>query len=109
MKHSSVLIVIYIQRNLSTNGRHHVTDSSKAEALSAQFSSVFTQEELGDLPNLLPSQYPSVGDIWFTQNGITKLLENIRPDKAAGPDELPAHVLKELAVELSGVLAFLFQ
>ena len=94
---------------LSTNGRHHVTDSSKAEALSAQFSSVFTHEELGDLPNLLPSQYLSVGDIWFTQNGIIKLLENIRPDKAAGPDELPARVLKELAAELSGILAFLCQ
>ena len=48
-------------------------------------------------------------DILFTQPGIEKLLLNIKPSKAAGPDKLPARVLKEVGREISAVLAFIFQ
>ena len=37
------------------------------------------------------------------------LLDNIKPNKAAGPDELPAGVLKEVSKEISGVLSMIFQ
>ena len=94
---------------LSTAGQHHVTGTSKAEALSQQFLSAFTQEDTDNMPATSHQQYNSIKDIIFTPNGITKLLQQIRPGKAAGPDELPARVLKEMACEISGMLTFLFQ
>ena len=94
---------------LFSGGNHHVTDATKAEALSSQFSSAFTVEPESGIPSLGPSPYPDISDIIFTQNGISKLLLNIRPCKAAGPDELPARVLKELANEISAPLTFLYQ
>ncbi len=94
---------------LSTAGQHHVTDTSKAEALSQQFLSTFTQEDTDNMPSISHQQFNSIQEIIFTQNGITKLLQQIRPGKAAGPDELPARVLKEMACEISGMLTFLFQ
>ena len=47
--------------------------------------------------------------IHFTQPGIEKLLLSINPTKAAGPDELPSKVLKEIGREIAGALAFVVQ
>ena len=56
-----------------------------------------------------PSPYGVMDNIRFTQPGIEKLLKNINQTKAAGPDELPARILKETAKEISGVLSNIFQ
>lgn len=48
-------------------------------------------------------------DITLFDQGIQKLLESVRPDKACGPDQIPARVLKESAFQLAPVLASLFQ
>jgi hypothetical protein len=37
----------------------------------------------------------------ITTNGITKLLKNLNPYKAQGPDNLSPRILKELADEIS--------
>ena len=48
-------------------------------------------------------------DININLNGITKLLNNLRPDKAAGPDEIKPIVLRELRVEIAPVIQLIFE
>ena len=43
-----------------------------------------------------------------TEPGVLKLLNNINPSKAGGPDGLPARALKELATEIAPVLSTIF-
>jgi hypothetical protein len=47
-------------------------------------------------------------DILFMENGITKLLANLNPHKAAGPDNIMPRVLKERAIEISPILTLIF-
>ena len=46
---------------LQDNHGHHVTNQAKAETLSRQFSSVFTEEAVGEIPSKDPSPYPNIG------------------------------------------------
>lgn len=71
------------------NNRVCAYNRAKAEALHQQYESVFTREDLCSTPSLGPSPYP--------YRLIMKLLQNIDTSKAAGPDLLPARILKEAA------------
>ncbi|KAL8575234.1 hypothetical protein ACOMHN_042355 [Nucella lapillus] len=54
-------------------------------------------------------QQPPQGDITITTAGVEKLLKNLDPSKAGGPDELSPRVLKEVAVEIAPSFALLYQ
>ena len=45
------------------------------------------------MPAMNDSLFTSAPDIHFSAHGIKKQLENIQPDKASGPDMIPAKVL----------------
>ena len=45
----------------------------------------------------------------INKNGVTKLLQNSKVSKAAGPDGLPNCVLQECASEISPALTAIFQ
>ena len=62
-----------------------------------------------NIPVLPESLYQDIPDITLFAHGIQKLLESIRPDKACGPDQIPARVLKESASQLAPIFASLFQ
>ena len=47
-------------------------------------------------------------DINITNHGIAKLLSNLDPSKAAGPDELKPKILKERAPNISPISCFIF-
>ena len=96
-------------QTLFWNNRACTDNTSKAEALREQYDSVFTKENLTNLPDIPKSPYGDIPDICFTARGIQTQLESIRPDKACGPDQIPARVLKKTATELAPVLASLFQ
>ena len=83
------------------------TDTSKANALVKQFTSVFTSENLETLPQIR-STHPDMPNITFGQIGIAKLFNNINPSKAGGPDKLPARLLKETADEIAPMYTHLF-
>ena len=51
----------------------------------------------------------SMLDITFTSKGIEKLLSNLNPHKAAGPDQIKHITLQNLSTPLSPILKFLFQ
>ena len=72
------------------NGILKDTPMDKARILNAQFSSVFTNNSpLNPPPQEDPiPQYPWISQINITTEGIQKLLENLNPNKAMGPDRL---------------------
>ena len=70
------------------NNRVCANDASKAEALREQYKSVFTCEDLNNIPVLPESPYKNIPDITFFTDGIQKQLEFIRPDRACRPDQI---------------------
>ena len=56
------------------------------------------------MPDKGTSPHPTMPDICISKEGIEKMLQNIKPDKAAGPDSLPVTVLKELSHEIAPIL-----
>ena len=51
---------------------------------------------------------PAMLDIFVNTEGVRKLLYNLNPYKANGPDEVSGHFLKEAADELAEPLTFIF-
>jgi hypothetical protein len=45
----------------------------------------------------MKGQFETMHDIQITEEGATKLLKNLNPHKAPGPDNIAPRVLKELA------------
>ena len=81
----------------------------KANILNNQYCSVFTKEVLTDIPSKGPSQAPTMPSIKVTVKGVKKLLQQLKPLKASGPDKISTRVLQELAEPLSKPLAEFFQ
>ena len=79
----------------------------KAHALNSQFQSVSTQEQ-ADLPNIPTSPHPSIPPLVIHTQGIEKLLSEVDPNKATGPDNIPCRILKENAAILAPILQVIF-
>ena len=124
---------------LNANAKTYTADTDKANALNAQFHSVFSpkspislkqlaQKTLQDLqdsvnppplpsqhdpgmnPSFKPSPHPKMPDIQVSSNGLEKLLKGLNPHKAAGPDQLKLNiVLQTLHKELAPILKLIFQ
>ena len=82
---------------------------ARANILNDQFVSVFTKENTTNIPNMGHSTTPSMPDIIIDWKGVHKLLMNLKTNKATGPDEIPAFILKEAATQVAPALARLFQ
>jgi hypothetical protein len=93
---------------LQTNGQIITNDRDKANTLNNHFSSVFTQE-IYPIPKLSPSVYSDIPFLEIGIDGVVKQLKNINQNKATGPDELPARVLKEAAAEITPIITHIFQ
>ena len=76
--------------------------------LNAQFSSVFTEEDTENLPQL-NKQYPGLSTLSVSAIGVEKLLLNLNASKAAGPDKLSGKLLKATAHEIAPVLQVIFR
>ena len=81
----------------------------KRQTFSTVNSSVSADDTNTSLPDLGPSQYPSMGDITVSCDGVIKLLKNLKPHKAAGPDDIPLMLLKEAADEIAPAITLYFQ
>ncbi|XP_033753210.1 uncharacterized protein LOC117336708 [Pecten maximus] len=86
-----------------------VRDKDKAEVLAKFFSSVFTHEPLGDLPEFNKSNivHP-FEDIICTQQKVEKLLSDLNENKSQGPDMMHPKILKELRKHISKPLSEIF-
>ena len=93
---------------LKSQGTQHILDEDKAQALADQFKSVFTQENLDQIP-FMPTNLPSIDDIHVTTEGVLKLLQGLNIHKASGPDDICPRMLKESAEEIAPILRDIFQ
>ena len=93
---------------LVDRGVTYVHPKDKANSLNRQFSSVFSPIS-NQSPDLGPQKHPSMPDIVISIPGVQKLLKNLKPNKAAGPDNIPAKFLKETAEELAPALTTLYK
>ena len=50
----------------------------------------------------MKGKFEPMHDIQITEGEVTKLLKNLNPHKAPGPDNITPGVLKELATHISG-------
>ena len=94
--------------SLKVDGKLINEPTRKAEALNSQFQSVFSNET-NFTATQLPSRAPPMPDIHISTSGVLKLLQNLNPSKASGPDNLSPRVLKELSCVLADPLARLFR
>ena len=83
--------------------------SDKAKILNNLFSSVFTQESTGSMPDKGPSSFPSIPQIEIPTPRFKQILDNLKPPKASGPDSIPPMVLKELSNEISNEISIILQ
>ena len=80
-----------------------------ANILNRQFISVFTDDTKTSIPDLDHSQYPSMEDIAVSCEGVVRLLKNLKPHKAARPDDITLMLLIESADEIAPAITLLFQ
>ena len=94
-----------------------ITDNKRrADLLNKQFQSAFgkkesyNEQEFFERCNMAwDESKPVMGDITVTQEGVEKLLRQITPTKAAGPDGVSPRYLREVACEIAPVMTKLFQ
>ena len=61
------------------------------------------------LPEIHEEMKPDIIPILVETNGVLELLQSLNIHKACGPDEIPAHLLKEACKEIAPSLFFIFQ
>ena len=93
---------------LRVNEKPITNDRDKANALNNQFTSVFTSESY-PIPVIDHSLYSSIPPLDIGTNGIIKQLKKLNQNKATGPDELPARVLKETAEQIAPIITHIFK
>ena len=74
---------------LKKDGLTFCDRQNQANIMGNQFSSVYTSEDTADLPDLGPSNTQSAPPINVEAKGIQKLLKDLKPHKASGPDSIP--------------------
>ena len=87
------------------------TSFAKAEVLNNYFSSVFTKENLVNIPSFtFPRSIPPISDlIDFSITNVLKKLQKLKLNKSPGPDGLHPRVLYELADLIAEPLSFIFK
>jgi hypothetical protein len=89
-------------------GYLHSDSEATLHLLNMQFKSVYTKESLENIPNKSRSPYPNMPKIQVTEQGVHTLLKHIKPHKATGPDKIQGRFLKEMTLEITPAITYLF-
>ena len=84
---------------------------AKANEFNQYFLSVFTKEQMSDLPCLRQSlkfAAPLISTVGFSPQEVFDHLSSIDISKACGPDAIPGFLLRASAELISSPLSFLF-
>ena len=90
------------------HGKPQSDPLTKANLLNDQFSSVWSDPTVVNHTFKDPDA-PEIDNLNISTKGVHKLLINLKPFKATGPDGLPPFILKELAYELAPTFKLLFE
>ena len=94
----------------NADGSISVTPREKAESLNSYFSSVFVNEDLANVPDILGNHTEdTLESIDFSEDKVLVKLQQLNPNKSPGPDGWHPYYLRELANELSKPLSMLFK
>ena len=95
---------------LNENGDLTNNDKEKCDIINKFFSSVFTKEDLNDIPDFTYDNdiLNPLETCDITLHDMEKALLNLNPNKSPGPDHLHPKLLKSCAVALAKPLKFLF-
>ena len=97
--------------NLTDDDGNLVTDDKeKADLMNRFFSSVFTDEDLTNMPMFEERNYdhPQT-DFPITSDMVKKKLEKLNPSKSPGPDGMHPRVLRELKDQIAEPLCQLYR
>ena len=94
---------------VSEDGRQITSDREKADLFNQYFSSVYTLENIQDIPTVLDRGGKVLNNIEITEIQVLDILKNLKPEKSPGPDNIHPRVLKECATELVKPLTLLFR
>ena len=83
-------------------------DKDIAQALNNFFTSVFTKEDLENLPNMPPQVECELKSIEVTKELVQLELNKLKTNKAAGVDEIYSRILKECSDEVVEPLTLIF-
>ena len=91
-------------------GANLISDiKGKAELLLDQFKSVFTKATDNTLPKTKIQAKTDISPIKIEQKDLEKLLRQVNPNKASGPDIIPNRILKECAEPIAPILQTILQ
>ena len=110
----------YVNRNMKlkpkvesireADGRYAHSDRDKCVALSNFFQSVFTREDVRNIPIMEDRHCGQIlEEVSFTREEVKLHLQRLKPNKAPGLDGFHPRLLKECASSLCGPLQMLFQ
>ena len=94
--------------NVEDNNSLKFDGAEKANILQKQFSSVYTREPDGDIPTFESLTESSINNLYVTEEMVREKLKNLNAIKSCGPDEMHPRLIKELAEQLSGPIAHIF-
>ena len=85
-----------------------------ADIRNRQFQSVFSdhtkisEQEFREEQIMKTKPSKAANDIYIVNYGVQKLLEQLNPHKASGPDGIKGTIVKELAKEIAPILTIIF-
>lgn len=95
--------------SLRSNGVSFSDPKTKATLLNNQFCSVFTEEASSNMPTMDSEPSPSMHQFSINEEGVVKLLRDLNPHKATGPDSIPTRFLKDYSEMIAPSLTLIFQ
>ncbi|MES9881006.1 MAG: reverse transcriptase domain-containing protein, partial [Sedimenticola sp.] len=120
IKTDSKLFWKYVRRKTKTqisigdletqNGNKTTNDEEIAQILNRCFSDVFVIDRDGEPPNFEPRQPDNnLGNIDITNEKVTKVIQQLKASKSAGPDNFHPKLFKETVEKISIPLTLMFQ
>ena len=94
---------------LNEKGKLVSHSKEKEQILIKHFSSAFTRGSVNNMPETHINLKSTIPSIKIKTEGVEKLLRNINPSKASGPDNIPNRIPKQCAKQLAPSLAIIFQ
>ena len=92
---------------LQTDGKTISNNREKADLLNTHYGSIFTKDDPTINP-VLSNPLPDMPRFEIHSSGVLKLLKELEPHKACGPDKIPTYILRECAEEIAPLLTKIF-